>query len=173
MEMIQDMPESCFELSLKDMVDGQEAVLEAPEEIIIDETSLHNITKVQFEKKIKKIKSKSNKPRQMLRVESFESETFLLKMFFPTSLASKKKAKVGKCSTEQLDKDRWIKRFFLAGEKRNNLGSSISESSSGSSCNNTRSSNVTRYADCHFSPGCWTFFHTMKSRIQQRRGCIF
>ncbi|KAJ7945221.1 Patatin-like phospholipase domain protein [Quillaja saponaria] len=170
MGMIQDLPESCCELSLKDMVDSEEAVLEVPEKTVIDDTSTCNTTKVQFGKQIKKKKNKSNKKNQILRAESFDRETFLLKMFLPTSLA-KKKAKVGKHSmqqtTKQLDKDCWIRRFFAAGENRKSIRSNISGSTSISSNNN----NISRYTDRNLSPGCWPFFHNTKSRIKQ--GCIF
>lgn len=100
MEMIKDMPESSYELSFQDMVIEQH-------QMPLPETE-HK----QLENKQKKVKNKKeNKSNKMLRVESMDSETFLLKMFFPT-FDWMKKPKVQNGSIKQKDKDWRIKRFF-------------------------------------------------------------
>lgn len=127
MEMIQDMPESCYELSLRDIVDEQH----------VEEAGFRSKTEPQIKKKKKKIKA-----RQMSRISSMESETFLLKMFFPSSLSFKKKSKAaGSCSNVSprpspegtklsINKEWWMSRFFLAGENKRSRGSSRNSSTS-------------------------------------------
>jgi len=102
MEMVQDMPESGYELSFQDMVVHEKHVLE-PEQPHQNETSLNNThlqsggNKAQLKKLNKKKKTKGNsRPGQLLRVESMDSETFLLKLFFPISLDWMKKDKMKK-----------------------------------------------------------------------------
>jgi len=127
MEMIQDMPESCYELSLKDIVEEAAA---------IEDSGFHS--------KIKKQK----KGRQMSRISSMDTETFLLKMFFPTCLSLKKKAKAGgDCSKvspaprpssegtkHDIDREWWMSRFFLGGENKRSRGNSMIGSTSSSRC---------------------------------------
>lgn len=73
-----------------------------------------------------------------------ESETFLLKMFFPSSLDWMKKAKVqqnvsnskvsqrpsSKESIKQVDKEWRIKRFFLAGDNKGDTEDGLSQNKS-------------------------------------------
>uniref|UniRef100_A0A2N9J7U0 Uncharacterized protein n=1 Tax=Fagus sylvatica TaxID=28930 RepID=A0A2N9J7U0_FAGSY len=70
MEMIKDMPESSYELSLKDIVDEQNSLEEAQEGPDIKESSFHFETEAQIKKKKKK---GINKARQLSRIESFFS----------------------------------------------------------------------------------------------------
>jgi len=132
MEMVQDMPESGYELSFQDMVVHEKHVLE-PEQPHQNETSLNNThmqssgNKDQLKKLKKKKKIKGNsRPGQILRVESMDSETFLLKLFFPISLDWMKKDKMkneSKVSSrpsfqesiKQVGKDWRIKGFSLSG----------------------------------------------------------
>jgi len=155
MEMIQDMPESCYELSLRDIVDEQH----------VEETGIRSETEPQIKKK-KKIKA-----RQMSRISSMESETFLLKMFFPSSLSFKKKSKAaGNCSNvsprpspdgakHSISKEWWMSRFFLAGENKRSRG-------------NSRNSSTSSHEEANFIPGCWSFFHSKKNKTKRQRGCI-
>lgn len=91
MKMIHNMPESCYELSLKDIVDEKHCLQEVGEKIVIHDRCFHLDTEAQVEKhKKKKINSKTG---QLLRIGSMENEAFLIKLFFPISLGSNKKAK--------------------------------------------------------------------------------
>ncbi|XP_047170544.1 uncharacterized protein LOC124838876 [Vigna umbellata] len=170
MEMVQDMPESGYELSFQDMVVHEKHVLE-PEQPHQNETSLNN-THMQSSgkaqvKKLKKKKIKSNsRPGQILRVESMDSDTFLLKLFFPISLDWMKKDKMkneSKVSSrpslqesiKQVGKDWRIKRFSLSG---NNTEDGMSDTN--------------RYFDhsSSFSNGCWSFLPCAKSKTKNMRG---
>ncbi|KAK6150764.1 hypothetical protein DH2020_015696 [Rehmannia glutinosa] len=84
MEMIKDVPESSYELSLKDIVADQQNNME----------EVHDKEVVAEQKKVKcttanKIPQKSSK--KIYRTESMENEVFLLKMFLPLSLSFNKK----------------------------------------------------------------------------------
>lgn len=110
MEMIKNMPESSYELTLKDIVDDKEEVEEKEEE----------------ERGKDKRESRSiHKSKQICRSESMESEVFLIKMFLPVSLSfknkKKKKAKQRKCVKQKsevgLEKEaskEWWKIIFVA-----------------------------------------------------------
>lgn len=174
MEMIKDMPESSYELSLKDIVDEQNSLEEAQEGPDIKESSFHFETEAQIKKKKKK---GINKARQLSRIESMESENFLLKMFFPTSLSFKKKTKAGNNSKvsprpsfegteDHIDKEWWLKRFFLSGENKRSRGSSRTGST------NSSTSSTSRHDDTNFTPGCWSFFHTNKDKTKRHRGLL-
>lgn len=96
MQMVQNMPESCYELSLKDLVGEQQGVQKAGEGTDVEEKSFDFNNQAQIRNQKKKT---TYKTRQISRTSSMESETFLIKMFFPTFLGSKKKGKAaGNCS---------------------------------------------------------------------------
>ncbi|MED6207588.1 hypothetical protein PIB30_037108 [Stylosanthes scabra] len=95
MEMVQGMPDSSFELSFQDMVVHDKQVLQSQpyqDEENKKKQSLSNSSgKGQAKKPKKTKKSESiNRPKQMMRVESMDSASFLLKMFIPTSLTKLK-----------------------------------------------------------------------------------
>ena len=151
MEMMQDMPEFGYELSFQDMVVHEKQALEPEQQPHQNETSLENTLmqssghKAQLKRVSKKKKNKGNsRPGQILRVESMDSETFLLKLFFPISLdwMKKDRAKNGSKvssrpslqeSIKQVGKEWTIKRLFLSGDNREdgicqkNGGRSISD----------------------------------------------
>ncbi|KAI4345071.1 hypothetical protein L6164_012238 [Bauhinia variegata] len=131
MEMIQDMPESAFELSFQDLVKEQQVLEPFQKETCVDDTHIHSSREDKLEK--------LNKRNKILPVESMDSETFLLKMFFPTSLAWMEKAKVGNRSkvsqrpsiqesTKHVYREGKIKKLLLAEENRSsNVGHNIRE----------------------------------------------
>lgn len=134
MGMIENMAESSYELSLKDIVD-------APQSFHENEAASRVIKATKHEMngggKVKR--------GTLARTASMESEAFLIKMFFPTSLGSKKKVKPGNSARVSSlrspdrhgnSKERvwWVKCFPVTGKSR-----SISRSStSGSSDNSSR-----------------------------------
>lgn len=141
MQMIQDMPESGFELSFQDMVDQQQATQPAvqnkslAENTVKDSSNEDHMSKQDKKKKMKK----SKKPDHMLQVEGMDSETFILKMFFPTSLARMKKGKVDNISrlssppsfresTKKVSREKRIKESFKAGDNRSYVKDRTSES---------------------------------------------
>ncbi|KAL1290927.1 hypothetical protein HN51_059475 [Arachis hypogaea] len=146
MEMVQGMPDSSFELSFQDMVVHDKQVLQS--EPYQDEENKHKQVrsssssssnssgKAQAKKPKKAKKSESiNRPKQMMRVESMDSASFLLKLFIPISL---KKPKV------QNGSKNW----------------SVKSSSSSSGGSGDKS----RYFDRNlsFSQGCLPFSHYIK-----------
>ena len=116
----------------------QKQVLEPEQQPHQNETSLENTlmqsssgNKAQLKRVSKKKKNKGNssRPGQILRVESMDSETFLLKLFFPISLdwMKKDRAKNGSKvssrsslqeSIKQVGKEWRIKKLFLSGDNR-------------------------------------------------------
>lgn len=122
--MVQNMPESSFELSLRDIVDNRE--------------SNHA-----SEKKIEKKKSCLERSK-MVRSQSMDSGVFLLKMFVPACLSAKKKSTSGDCSRashrpsfdgseKPVDKQEWWSVMFLVSRRKiNNCNSNSSSRSSGS-----------------------------------------
>ncbi|XP_073038817.1 uncharacterized protein [Primulina eburnea] len=87
MEMIKDLPESSFELSLKDIVEDHAEVKEV---VVVDEIkeANHKIGKRIIQRRKNNNKNTSSK---ICRTESMESGVFLLKMFLPASLIISKK----------------------------------------------------------------------------------
>ncbi|CAD5317420.1 unnamed protein product [Arabidopsis thaliana] len=81
MDMVSKMPESCYELSLKDLVE-----VNTEEEKVFDEMP-------QREKKPRKVvrKTKSDKWVDPIRNGGVNNSGFLLKLVFPVSLGAKKK----------------------------------------------------------------------------------
>lgn len=147
MEMVQDMPESCYELSLKDIVDEQNILEDVKEGSVIEESTEPQIKK---QKKKKKKKKGISKAGQVSRIQSMDSETFLLKMFFPIPQSLKKKAKAGnslqvspmpsfECTTHHTKKEWWMKKFFVAGESKRSRANCMNGS------NRSRNSSTSRY----------------------------
>lgn len=147
MQMIQDMPESSFELSFQDMVDQQQVKHENFIDNMAKDSS--NEAHIGKQNKNKKKKNNSNKPDQILRVESMDSEPFLLKMFFPT-LSWFKKVNVGNVSKlsptpsfresrKHVGKEQRIKKTFQAGDSRSNVKDTTSGSTN-NSCNRSKKS---------------------------------
>ncbi|KAJ0873412.1 hypothetical protein HanPSC8_Chr11g0452301 [Helianthus annuus] len=92
MEMINDLPESCLELSLKDMV-AEDA----------DDSGYAIEDKVDVKPKVKG-KKKGAKRRPISRSVSLDTGVFLLKMFVPSSFGSKKQRVSRSTSIDGLNK---------------------------------------------------------------------
>ncbi|OIT18734.1 hypothetical protein A4A49_43608 [Nicotiana attenuata] len=146
MEMVKNMPESCYELSLKDLVeqnrvlesDQEECLINKEEENFTSTTSLEQQRMKSIQRQESNSSKKSNnnkndhqKKGKMIRSESFENQRLFLKMFFPISLESKKKnlknspktsTKVSPKpegsvkSSKNVEKDWWKRRFSCSSE---------------------------------------------------------
>ncbi|OIT03329.1 PREDICTED: uncharacterized protein LOC109226305 [Nicotiana attenuata] len=138
MRMIQDLPESSFELSLKDIVDNQPSTEEDQQA----ETLKGRNPKVRMPQQ-----SKTLKRSQISRSESMDSGVFLLKMFLPSSIGNKKKLKPKNCSkvspktpvdeTEKsMNRDWW--RIIYVVIKENKYSRSIKKSMSYNSSSKSR-----------------------------------
>lgn len=148
MEMIKNMPESCYELSLKDLVEKNSILESNQEECLINkEEEKENLAStisqehVVMQQRVKSIKTQESKG-EMIRNESFEERGCCLKMFFPIPLDPKKKQQMKKSTkttkvspkpievSRNLEKDWWKKRFSCSSESDSSkTGSSNSESS--------------------------------------------
>ncbi|CAL5417517.1 unnamed protein product [Camellia sinensis] len=153
MEMVKTMPESCYELSLKDIVDHPTRVMESEEECLVGEKSFGREDLSQRVKVVKRQESNKNesKGKVTMRSTSFDNGGFLLKMVFPFSFGLKKKKKnlstngLGSKVSPKPDKEWCKKRSFgssetVAGAVRSNSGSSGSSGSRNSSRSNSNSS---------------------------------
>ncbi|GMI89550.1 hypothetical protein HRI_002624300 [Hibiscus trionum] len=178
MEMVSKMPESCYELTLKDLVEHQQqlAVVEEPKQDSFAEGRGSNSIE---DHKYKKERQNSQK-QQINRSGSLDNGGFLLKMVFPVSLGSKKKKMVKKkndCNTSNnskvspkptvadvsgktVDKDWWKKR------------SGSSESDGGGSTINSGSTKSSRSSSSGSggSNSCRSLSST--SRRYRRKGCL-
>ncbi|XP_060970141.1 uncharacterized protein LOC133037247 [Cannabis sativa] len=186
MEMVQHLPESCYELSLKDIVAEEHSLQEGEED---SSTVAKDETFDEFKAKaplIKLNRKKDIKKGQITRTVSLESETFLIKSFLPSSLGLKKKAKSARDpsikSSEETESDIYkvgsIKRIFVAGRRnkicRNSTNGSTSSSHSSSSSSTSTSTSITRLAsEIDFIPGCWSLFSTRKSKSMREKGCTY
>eukprot|EP00268_Persea_americana_P067671 TRINITY_DN933_c0_g1_i1.p1 TRINITY_DN933_c0_g1~~TRINITY_DN933_c0_g1_i1.p1 ORF type:complete len:271 (-),score=70.28 TRINITY_DN933_c0_g1_i1:394-1206(-) len=174
MEMMKGVPESAYELSLKDLV-----------ELPLNKRELTSAAPTQQERETKKmVKKKSFEKRDDVR-RNMKTGPFLLNMFFPGSLVLKKKSSgKGTCSKvspkppsvavdgekvvfeKSVDGDWWNKKSSEAEEKENN-SSSKSSGSSTSSGSSGRSRQMGG-----FLPGCFSFF-TRKTRAGKHKGYSF
>ncbi|KAL5843902.1 hypothetical protein ACOSQ4_009860 [Xanthoceras sorbifolium] len=159
MEMVSRMPESCYELSMKDLV--EQPIIEMKQESFREEKSDKN--------KNEKKKKKNKKDVQMLkRSGSLDNERFLLKMVFPVYMGSKKNSKkrIDSLSNSNISKitpkstvcdgsdKEWWKKTQTNGSS-NNSGSAKSSSASSSS---------SRSSSRQGSGSCWPFMRTKKSK---------
>ncbi|XP_004245616.1 uncharacterized protein [Solanum lycopersicum] len=130
MEMIKNMPESCYELSLKDLVE-KNSILESNQEECLINKEEENFSTSQEQVVVQRVKS-GKKKGKMIRNESFEEKGSFLKMFFPIppkTISTKVSPKPVEGS-KSLEKDWWKKRFSCSSESDSSkTGSSNSESS--------------------------------------------
>ncbi|KAG9142699.1 hypothetical protein Leryth_005463 [Lithospermum erythrorhizon] len=85
MRMVEDMPESSYELSLRDIVDDQRSMEEVQQKAMKKSKSDLNT------------KRRSTKKGKISRSESMESGVFLLKIFVPAFLGSSRDSKEKTC----------------------------------------------------------------------------
>ncbi|CAI9758339.1 unnamed protein product [Fraxinus pennsylvanica] len=123
MEMIKDIPESSYELSLKDIVEDKLSKEKEKNRTIVEERN-SNKTKTR-----NSTKSKTAGRSQISRTPSMESGVFLLKMPLPIPLSPKKNLKARNCtkispgppsegSEKHANKD-WWKMIFSSVKDRN------------------------------------------------------
>lgn len=155
MEMVSKMPESCYELSLKDLVE-QQTVMEARQESFREEHK-----EVKLEKGFKR----NERRVEIMRKNASQrknNEGFLLKMVLPVGFGPTKKKKKkndttssksnssriipkspipeGSDNNKAVDKEWWRKRFSVQEETESSGGSSSSNHGSGKSSVSTNSS---------------------------------
>ncbi|KAJ9167104.1 hypothetical protein P3X46_021779 [Hevea brasiliensis] len=191
MEMVSRMPEGCFELSLRDIVEKRSMVDQTIEKrSMVDQTKEENFSKERsingedFNAREKAEKKKNDKRRQVNRSESIDNGGFLLKMVFPISWSSRKKKKKknnnlamnnstrdGTVSPKPLLLDgsakvvenEWWKQKFLETGETENGGFSGNSGSSKSGDSSSRSSSRNS-STRHGRDRCWSFFFRKRGR---------
>ncbi|PQQ00617.1 uncharacterized protein Pyn_34808 [Prunus yedoensis var. nudiflora] len=96
MEMVKNMPESCYELSLKDLVEYKKPMVNEEDDQDQNEEEGDKSTEVlvrrgNLNEEGNSKKKKSEKKKLVMRSGSIDSGGFLLKMVFPISLGYNKK----------------------------------------------------------------------------------
>lgn len=115
MEIVKNMPESCYELSLKDLVEQPRVEVDSQEECLLgddddghhDQDQDQQPEEVAHERRVnmkrvesKKYEKKSKLNTSMMRSGSMDNRGLFLKMVFPISLSSNKNKKpVNSCTT--------------------------------------------------------------------------
>lgn len=173
MEMVNNMPESCYELSLRDMVE-QPMVLGKEEETVPDERDFNMGGDREIFSRENRGSKKEIRALVGRSTGSMENGGLYLKMGFPksigTSTKTKKKkkkndsglsAKVSPKPSQSVEKDWWKRRLSVSSESESvSYGSnvnngSIKSSSSGSS--NGSNKNRTKATGRHANGGCWSW----------------
>ncbi|KAG4954434.1 hypothetical protein HKD37_14G040527 [Glycine soja] len=175
MEMVKNMPESSYELSLKDLV-------EHPRVEVAQEKGAEERKKLGNKNVGNRKKVDMNKKGQVKRSGNIDSGGFYLKMVFPISLGFKKKTKneslvnsgSNKVSprtsvsdgSKSLDKEWWKKSLSASGGESDSGVSSInsgSMKSSGSSNSSSSSRSNSRHVVSASS--CWPFIRRPESLL--------
>lgn len=174
MEMIKDLPESSFELSLKDIVEDHAEVKEV---VLVEEkkTDHYKIRK----RIIQRNDDKKNKSSKICRTGSMESGVFLLKMFLPASLTNSKKRSDSRkwpvsnglqpapevSEKSQTSAKWWTIMFLFLRDYKNRRNTSRNNSEISSSKN--------RLFDGTDMPCQWSLCINRKCRSSGQRGCLF
>ncbi|KAM7277009.1 hypothetical protein ACFE04_018875 [Oxalis oulophora] len=155
MEMVKDISESSFELSLKDIIEPQK---HDREETISKDGNFHSDGN--GSEKLRKSKSMQNmreKPKHIFRSASMETEVFLIKMF--PRLFPKTKSKVS------------IKKTIKVSTRSSfNEPESVAQDQN-TGKNRTISNSIGRHKNGTSLPDCWSLFHFKKS-TSSRNGWI-
>lgn len=175
MEMVKNMPESSYELSLKDLVEQPRLMEARKERSMVEEGKFGNQFRYERGSVKRQESKKSEKKANMMRSGSIDNRGVFLKTGLPISFGLKKKknevkntrAKVSPKPEAVSDKsskgveDWWRKRFSGNGESEINAMSSNNESSGGSS-SSSRNSGNRKMSRCF--PSFWPLFQ-LKKRI--------
>lgn len=163
MEMVRELPESFYELSLKDIVE-QKPVMEKQKEIdlpaeqkLVKETAKEKAAKKQKTKNSGKKVKKSDSKKKMVRSRSVDSGGFLLRTsVFPSFLSKKRKKSLSAASSFKIapaskpqpaqtrhmkgtEKDWWKRKSCISSESEESHGLSSNSGSSSSSGSSSRS----------------------------------
>ncbi|PIA47525.1 hypothetical protein AQUCO_01400279v1 [Aquilegia coerulea] len=164
MELIQNMPEDCYELSLKDIVENP--IVQGVEQttVVEERTEKSNDHAIHSMLKTEKASGRNN---NLIRSGSMSEGQVFLKLFSPISLGIKKSSRLRPCAKvlpraqlveeeKCVDRGWWKKRFLIHGENKSNDSGTIVKSSS---CNSSSGRAV-----IDLLPGCWSFFYVKKWR---------
>ncbi|KAK7385085.1 hypothetical protein VNO78_30792 [Psophocarpus tetragonolobus] len=176
MEMVKNMPEATYELSLKDLVEHPR--VEVGQEKGAEERRKLGNKNVENRKV-------NDKKGHVKRSGNIDSGGFYLKMVFPISLGSKKKAKneslvnngSNKVSprtsasdgSKSVDKEWWKNSLSASGGESDSGVSSINSGSMKSSGSSSNSSSSSRSNSRHevSASSCWPFIRRLESLSQK------
>ncbi|KAF5193500.1 hypothetical protein FRX31_016913 [Thalictrum thalictroides] len=158
MQLIQNMPEDCYELSLKDIVENPIVQGADQQTTVVEER--REIAKCNDHAIQSKLKTEiaSGRKNNLLRSGSMSEGQFILKLFSPISLGIKKSSRLRPCAKVLPEGDKcvhkgwWEKRFLIHGDSKSNDSGTIVNSSS---CNNSSSGRTV----IDLLPGCWSFLY--------------
>lgn len=170
MEMIKDIPESSYELSLKDIVEDKHSKEKEKNRTIVEE---RNSNKTETRNSTK---SKTAGRSQIPRTQSMDSGVFLLKMPLPIPLSSKKNLKARNCTkispappsegSEKHGNKDWWKMIFSSVKDGNKACTNIRRSSS------DKTSSKTSMVESNFMPRQLSL-NSKKCKSSGQRGCLF
>lgn len=177
MEMVKAMPESSYELSLKDLVEyhSHRVEIQNQEECLVEEEILSKKGSVKRQESAKRIEKKGKMVRSGSNIN--ENKGLFLKMVFPITLGGKKKKKkanpYSKVSpkpdgnsdnkaSKVVEKEWWKKRTSISDESESG-GSSSNSGSTGSSSSSV-SSRSTRSNSTRKKNGCLRGFSPFYSK---------
>uniref|UniRef100_A0A2P2IWM6 Uncharacterized protein MANES_02G172300 n=1 Tax=Rhizophora mucronata TaxID=61149 RepID=A0A2P2IWM6_RHIMU len=179
MEMVNHMPEGCYELSLKDIVEVEWPMVEVKQE------TSHNDMRLNGEEVHRREidrRRKSQRKAEINRTGSINNRGFLLKMVFPVSFwGSRNKKKKNSARNETVrdgrvsprplllsdgpgkgvDEEWWTNRYSVSAESES-VG--FSSNNSGSSKSSRSASSGSRNSSRHMSGGCCFFMLTKKGK---------
>lgn len=179
MEMVKDMPESSYELSLKDLVEHHHSVelTQTPHQLERENPKNQSLQRGG----VVRVKSLERK-NIIMRSGSFENKGMFLNMVFPFSFNSKKKKSFASNNNSWKvspkpevvkvggERDWWKKKFTGSSDSdssrtSNNSGSSgTTESSGGSSSCRSNSGGGRKKNGCRTC--CWPFFSRRKISVE-------
>ncbi|KAF5725292.1 hypothetical protein HS088_TW23G00013 [Tripterygium wilfordii] len=180
MEMVGRMPESSYELSLKDLVEHplrQDNFMEE-QRVNID----HEISTRRREQEVLRRKKNNEKKLQMMnRNGIIENRGFLLNMGFPVSswgsvkTTKKKKENLNSTDSKVLpkpgvaegggEKEWWKKRYVVSAGENESVGLSSNSGSSKSSGSSSSRSSSRSSSSRHKDGGCWALICTKQGKM--------
>ncbi|XP_068643882.1 uncharacterized protein [Aristolochia californica] len=158
MEMVENMPESGYELSLRDLVEVPKATVNPL--LQRGEPPQSSAEKIQQMKQIKRTKSDKKKD---LRRGYVGNGDFLLRMFMPSSLKKSGSGKGRVSPVKSPEGEWWKKKSSALGEAEKSGRTSRCGSTSSSSSSSSRR-NVNGVL-----PGCWFFLHGHKGKARKHK----
>ncbi|KAG9451148.1 hypothetical protein H6P81_011113 [Aristolochia fimbriata] len=165
MEMVENMPESSYELSLRDMVEAPKStvnpLLQRGQPAAAAAAGGPSEKKKQGKKQIKRTKSDKKKDARSGYVGNGD---FLLRMFMPASLKKSGSGKGRVSPVKSPEGEWWKKRSSAVGEAEKSGRTSRSGSTSSSS-----SSSTSRRHMSGALPGCWFFLHGHKGKPRKHK----
>lgn len=185
MEIARSMPESCYELSLKDIV--EKPLVDSPKSddetrCLFDEKNIEFERKKSVKKVVRQESKKIEKKGERVKNDNFEKGGLFLKMVFPISIRSKGKNNLfvstnskrvspkvetlGKSSSSGRDLS---KKRYSGSSGRESAKSGVTKMSGVSSKSATKNDNrLIKRNNVKVSTGCWSFALSTKNKRKSK-----